>query len=46
MYTENFPDDWDIRKIRTVIELRDALQKEKLRGNTNISLDELMKAVK
>ena len=46
MYTENLPDEWENSKIRKVIELRDALQKEKLRGNTNISLDELMKAVK
>ena len=46
MYTENLPDEWENSKIRKVIELRDALQKERLRGNTNISLDELMKAVK
>jgi radical SAM superfamily enzyme YgiQ (UPF0313 family) len=46
MYTENLPDEWDNSKIRKVIELRDALQKERLRGNIKISLDELMEAVK
>ncbi|HEY93765.1 MAG TPA: radical SAM protein [Dehalococcoidia bacterium] len=46
MYTENLPDEWDNPKIKKVIELRDALQKERLRGNTNVNLDELMEAVK
>lgn len=46
IYPETFSDDCDVTKTRKVIELRDALQKEKLRGNTAVNLAELMKALK
>ena len=46
MYPETFPDECDVTKTRNIIELRDVVQKQKLRGDTNVSLDELMEALK
>lgn len=45
LYSENFPADCDAGKIRKVIELRDAVQKERIRGHAG-DLDTLITAVR
>jgi MoaA/NifB/PqqE/SkfB family radical SAM enzyme len=45
-YVETFSDDWDNASIRRVIELRDEVQKEQLRGRTAFGADKLLAAVR
>ena len=45
LYTESFPADCDTGKIRKVIELRDAVQKERIRGHAG-DLETLITAVR
>lgn len=45
LYMEAFPDDWDDASIRRVVELRDVVQKEKLRSHGAGNLEKLLAAV-
>ncbi|MFH1032582.1 MAG: radical SAM protein, partial [Chloroflexota bacterium] len=46
LYMETFPEDWDNKNIRRVLELRDVIQKEKLQSHTTDNLEKLLAAVK
>jgi len=47
MYLEHAPPEWPVDRLRQVVELRDALQKERLRGvRGEEQADELLRTVR